>query len=120
MTTIDIFKHAKEHVSFSAGETLFKMGDPGDTMYVVHEGEVDIFIVGTLLETVGPGGLVGEMALIDKAHRSATAVAKTDCTLVPVDETRFKMYVHHTPFFAIQVMRIMADRLRRTNEMLNQ
>lgn len=56
------------------------------------------------------------MALVDRTARSATAVAKTDCKLVALDETRFKSHVHRTPFFAIQVMRVMADRLRRMNE----
>jgi CRP/FNR family cyclic AMP-dependent transcriptional regulator len=62
--------------------------------------------------------IVGEMALVDTSHRSPTAVAKTDCKLVPLDETKFKVHVHHTPFFAVQVMRIMANRLRRMNEMV--
>ena len=73
-------------------------------------------IHGQLIETVGSGGIVGEMGLIDKTARSGSAIAKTDCKLVPLDETRFKIYVHNTPFFAIQVMRVMADRLRRMDE----
>jgi CRP-like cAMP-binding protein len=87
-------------------------------MYVVQAGEVDILVGDKRMETSGPGGVIGEMALIDTNHRSATAVAKTDCTLVPIDETKFKVVVHNTPFFAIQVMRVMADRLRRMNELV--
>jgi CRP-like cAMP-binding protein len=56
--------------------------------------------------------------LIDTSPRSATVQAVTNCTLVPLDETRFKVQVHHTPFFAIQVMRVMADRLRKMNQMV--
>jgi len=116
MSTVEIFKHEENTISFSAGDTIFKEGEPGDVMYVVKAGQVDIVIGDHVLESAGPGGVVGEMALIDTTHRSATAVAKTDCGLVPLDETKFKVHVHHTPFFAVQVMRVMADRLRRMNE----
>ena len=66
-----------------------------------------------LVETIGPGGIFGEMAIIDKSPRSATVVARSDCRLVALDETKFMQHVHRTPFFAIQVMRIMTERLRR-------
>lgn len=118
MSSIEIFKHEKDTVPFSAGQIVFREGEPGDVMYVVQEGEVEITLDDQVLETAGPGGLVGEMALVDTSRRSATAVAKTDCKLVAIDETKFKVHVHHTPFFAVQVMRIMADRLRRMNELV--
>ena len=113
MATINTFKHEKDVVTFPAGQTIFQEGEPGDIMYIVKEGEVEILLRKNILETVGPGGVLGEMALIDSSSRSASAIAKTDCILVPLNEERFKIQVHHTPFFAIQVMRIMADRLRR-------
>lgn len=116
MAQVNIFKNEKEVVIYSAGQIIFKEGEPGDVMYVIQEGEVEILIGDKVLETVSEGGVVGEMALIDTTYRSATARAKSDCKLVPLDETRFKVYVHNTPFFAVQVMRIMADRLRRMNE----
>ena len=58
------------------------------------------------------------MALIDSRTRSATAVAVTDVTLVPVTEKQFLFLVGHTPFFALKVMRVMAGRLRATNKAL--
>jgi CRP-like cAMP-binding protein len=58
------------------------------------------------------------MALLDKTPRSATAVAKTDCKLVAVDERRFKFLVQQTPHFSLQLMRIIADRLRRMDRLL--
>jgi CRP-like cAMP-binding protein len=118
MPTVNIFKHETNIVSFSTGETIFQEGDPADVMFVVQEGEVDVMVHGHLIETVGPGGIVGEMGLIDATARSGSAVAKTDCKLIPLDETRFKVYVHNTPFFAIQVMRVMADRLRRMDRLV--
>ena len=114
--TINTFRHETDVVTFAAGQIIFNEGDPGYIMYVIQEGEVDVMIHNHLIETVGPGSVIGEMALIDAAARSGSAVAKTDCRLVPLDETRFKVYVHNTPFFAIQVMRVMADRLRRMDQ----
>jgi CRP/FNR family cyclic AMP-dependent transcriptional regulator len=119
MATVNIFKNYQQFESFPAGHTIFQEGQPGDLMYVVKEGEVDIFIHGQHVETVGPGGVVGEMALIDHTARSATAIAKTDCQLVPLDENRFNIFVHQVPFFSIQVMRVMADRLRHMNTHIN-
>jgi CRP-like cAMP-binding protein len=84
-------------------------------MYVVKEGTVDVLVGGRVVDTIGPGGILGEMALIDKQPRSATAVAKTDCKLVNVNEQRFQRLVQQTPHFALQVMRVMATRLRQMN-----
>lgn len=85
-------------------------------MYVVKEGTLDILIGGRIVETAGPGEVVGELALIDHRARSAAVVARTDSQLVPVDEKRFLFLVQQTPYFAIQVMRVLADRLRKMNE----
>ena len=104
---------AEDFEAFSAGHQIFTVGQPGDVMYVVKEGEVDIVINDKVVDTVGPGGLIGEMALIDKRPRSATAIAKTDCKLVSVNEQRFQRLVQQTPHFAIQVMKVMAQRLRQ-------
>ena len=108
-----MFRFADDFEAYSAGQQIFTVGQPGDVMYVVKEGEVDIVINDKVVDTVGPGGLIGEMALIDKRPRSATAVAKTDCKLVSVNEQRFQRLVQQTPHFAIQVMKVMAQRLRQ-------
>lgn len=111
--TIEIFKFEKNVDYYDAGETIFQAGDEGHCMYVVQAGEVDVMVGETWIETIGPGGIFGEMALIDRSPRSATVAARTDCRLVALDETKFMQHVHRTPFFAIQVMRIMTERLRR-------
>jgi CRP-like cAMP-binding protein len=85
-------------------------------MFIITEGEIDILDgSGTTLETAGPGSIFGELALIDDAPRSATAVAKTDCRLVAVDRRRFEYMVQETPFFGLAVMKVLADRLRKTS-----
>jgi CRP/FNR family transcriptional regulator, cyclic AMP receptor protein len=103
-------------VRFAPGEAIFKEGDKGDKMYVIRSGEVAIERGGKVIETLAPAGIFGEMALIDGSPRSATARAKTDCEVAPITEKSFLFLVHETPFFAIAVMRTLADRLRRLNE----
>ena len=113
MATINLFQHSTDVEIFSAGQTIFGEGQAGDIMYVVQAGQVSIRYQGREIDVAGPGGIIGEMALIDDQPRSATAVATTDCRLVPIDERRFTFLVQQTPMFALTVMRVMADRLRR-------
>jgi len=107
-----------ETENFAAGKVIFRAGEPGDVMYVIAEGEVEIRVGNQVVEIAGPGTIVGEMALIDRSPRSATAVAKTDCKLAPIDQRRFEFMVQQTPFFSLTVMKIMADRLRKTNSLI--
>jgi CRP/FNR family cyclic AMP-dependent transcriptional regulator len=102
--------------NFAKGDVIFAEGDKGDAMYVVRTGEVVIERHGHVMETLGPGGIFGEMALIDGSPRSATVRAKTDCVVAPINEKSFLFLVHETPFFAVAVMRTLADRLRRMDE----
>jgi CRP-like cAMP-binding protein len=114
VVTLDLFRNTTDARPYFAGAAIFRAGDAGDNMYVVVEGEVRIVANGKELELLGPGGVFGEIALIDNGPRSADAVAATDCRVVPVDEAWFKFLVQQTPFFSLQIMRVMADRLRRT------
>jgi CRP/FNR family cyclic AMP-dependent transcriptional regulator len=97
------------------GQVIFSAGDAGREMFIVRAGSVDLRIGDTLLETVGQGGIFGEMALVDPAPRSATAVAGPDCALVLLDVAAFNDLVRRVPGLALEVMRVMAGRLRRTN-----
>ena len=113
-TSFKLLRNEKDVRTFAAGETIFSKGDPGDRMYAVIEGEVDIVAPpDRLLETVPPGGIFGEMALLENCIRNASAVARTDCRLAAVGADRFNYLVQMTPNFALDVMRTMADRLRR-------
>ena len=99
--------------TFPAGTRLFEQGETGDVLYIVRDGTVVLSVDGRQLELVEKGGMFGEMALIDREPRSATAIAETDCELVVIDKRRFWFLVQETPYFAEIVMRVMADRLRR-------
>ena len=73
MTKIDIFRNAREIVAFEPGQIVFSEGDPGDRMYAVVEGIVELSRNGTVIETVGEGNIFGELALVDDHSRGATA-----------------------------------------------
>lgn len=105
----------EEHQSFRQGQTVFREGEPGDRMYIVVEGQIDIVADGQVLETVETGGILGELALIDAKPRSAGAISRTACVLAPITRQHFLTLVQRTPLFALQVMRVMAERLRRAN-----
>ncbi len=98
-----------------AGEVIFREFDMGAEMYVILEGEVELTVGATVVETLGPGEPFGEMALIDQAPRVATATAKTACKLSVIPERRFLFLVQTTPQFALEIMKVMADRLRKMN-----
>ena len=100
---------------YTAGEVIFRQYDMGSEMYVVLEGEVELAIGPNVFETLGPGEPFGEMALIDQAPRTATATARTDCKLAVIPERRFLFLVQTTPHFALDIMKAMADRLRKMN-----
>ncbi len=109
-----IFASPANRRSFLKDAVIFKAGDEAGEMFVVDHGEVDIVIDGLVVETVGTDGFFGEMSLIDDSPRSADAVARTDCMLLPVNRHHFLFLVDETPLFALHVMKGMADRLRRT------
>ena len=111
-----MFQHETDLMEIAAGRTLFKEGEQlNDTMYVLMSGTADILVNGRLMETATSGTVLGEMAMIDKGVRSATVVAKTDCKLVIIGRARFDFLVQQTPNFALGMMRVIADRLRRTD-----
>ncbi len=104
--------------SFKTGETVCTEGEPAKEMFVVRSGKVAIRVHGSVVEEVGPGGMFGEMALIDHSPRSATIVAAEDTQLVPINERLFVVLVQDTPFFALDVMRVLVERIRLMNERL--
>ena len=101
---------------YDPGEVIFRTFDMGAEMYVVLEGKVELSIGPNVVETLGPGEPFGEMALIDQTPRTATATAKTAARLAVISERRFLFLVQTTPEFSLQIMKVMADRLRKMNE----
>jgi hypothetical protein len=110
---IGLFRNAKDALTFKAGQTIFKEGDHADVMYVIQSGEVEVRYNGHQIETLGEGNIFGEMSLISDEPRAATVSALTDARIVPIDLKRFMFLVEETPYFAVQVMRIMSSRIKK-------
>ncbi|MCH9808581.1 MAG: cyclic nucleotide-binding domain-containing protein [Alphaproteobacteria bacterium] len=106
------------HKKYAEGDKIFLAGADGSQMFIVCSGRVSIKAAGMVLENVGPGGLFGEMALIDGSPRSATAIAAEPCEIAVVGQQDFLNLVGRSPEFALTVMQLMAKRIRRTNESL--
>lgn len=117
MTTFDFLSREPDIRAYKRGQTIFKQGDPGgDCMFAVVEGAINIELGGVTVERVLPVAVFGEMALIDQRLRSATAVAATDSRLAVIDKKRFIRLVEQTPHFAIHMMQLISERLRRAGE----
>ncbi len=98
-----------------AGGIIFRQGDDAEELFVIKSGYVSIQLGNRTLTELRADDIFGEMALIDSEPRSATAIAITDVELVPVSEKQFLFLVSQTPYFALKVMRVLAQRLRVTN-----
>jgi CRP-like cAMP-binding protein len=110
---IKLFMTSPDIKTCKTGDTIFEEGALGDVMYGVIEGEVDLVVNGNVFETITPGDVFGEGALVQiPPTRASTAVAKTDCKLAAVNESHFKFLVQETPLFALVVIRSLSTRLR--------
>lgn len=96
---------------------MFVQGDEGSSAFVLLSGEVQIEVGGRVIERLTPGSIFGEMAIISSEPRSATARAVSDSRMAVLSDKRFTYLVQQTPRFALYMMRVMADRLRRTNSL---
>ena len=118
MVFFELFANNPSIVRIDAGEPLFQAGDEGHLMFVLTTGNAEVIVNNRVVETLQHGSIVGEMGIVSPGPRSASVVATTDCEFVAVDEKRFQFLVHQTPFFATQVMKVMAERLRSLNQMV--
>ncbi len=98
--------------SFVADEVIFREGDKAVELYVIQKGRVEIHAAHRVLAILGPNEFFGEMALLDPAPRSATAIAATDVTLIPISEKQFLKLVSESPSFALDLLRLFVRRLR--------
>ncbi|HEU5033564.1 MAG TPA: Crp/Fnr family transcriptional regulator [Mycobacteriales bacterium] len=103
------------------GHVVFSEGDPGDRLFVVLDGKVKISRAAldgreNLLAVLGPGEMFGELSLFDPGSRTATATAITESTLASLDHDDLRPLLLEQPAVAVQLLRALAQRLRRTNE----
>lgn len=100
-----------------AGDKLFLKGEAGEAMYVVVSGAVEVLMFGRVLERVGPGGIVGEMALIDGDARCAAALTGTDTDVIAIEREQFLNITAEEPRFALAVLKVLSRRLRAITDM---
>ena len=110
-------------VKVSKGNTLFKEGDDGNRLYVVLEGKLKLGITSNdgrenLLSILGPGEMFGELSLFDPGPRTATATAVTDARLLSLAHDQVIGWVSEHPKVSLQLLGRLAQRLRRSNEVL--
>jgi CRP-like cAMP-binding protein len=118
MVFFELFSHNPDIVVIKAGASLFAEGDAGHQMFVLIAGTAEVVVAQRVLETLEHGSIVGEMDLVAPGRRSASVVARTDCQFVAIDEPRFRYLVQQTPHFAMQVLRVLAERLRATDQLV--
>ncbi|MEI8092657.1 MAG: cyclic nucleotide-binding domain-containing protein [Spirochaetales bacterium] len=115
----------KSLLAFQAGDVIFREGEPGENMYIVLDGEVEILKQAgggssKVLATVGKGAFFGEMALIEDRPRSASAVATTEGRLLVMSDALLDSYIVTNPEFAAKMIRNLAQRLRGANKLIEQ
>jgi CRP/FNR family cyclic AMP-dependent transcriptional regulator len=116
-------RESMTQVKVTKGHTLFKEGDAGDRLFVVVEGKLKL---GTssgdgrenLLSILGPGDMFGELSLFDPGPRTATATAVTDSRVLALANDQVIGWVTAHPQVSLQLLKRLARRLRRTNEVL--
>jgi len=110
-------------VRYGAGEIVFVTGDPGDSMYVIRKGEVEVFFkddtgAKVVLETAGPGDFFGELSLLDSGPRTASAVVTRDVEALRVDRRDLDQLLKLQPGSALELLTSMGRRMRVTAELL--
>jgi CRP/FNR family transcriptional regulator, cyclic AMP receptor protein len=110
-------------VSLKDGETLFQTGDPGDSLFVVHSGEIELYTTDTagqkiILTNATRDDIFGELALLDSGPRSATAIAKEDSELLVLDRDHLLFLISKRPEAALKMLAGVGSMTRKADELL--
>ncbi len=114
---------AFESVEYARGSTIFNESEPGESLYIVLAGKVKIGRKAAdgrenMLAVMGPSDQFGELSLFDPGPRTATATALTDVRLARMHKTALRPWISEHPEIAEQLLRVLARRLRRTNNIV--
>jgi uncharacterized membrane protein len=112
-----------EQRNLAAGNVLFNTGDPGESLYIVRSGELELYIKDTAgqkieLAIVEPGGVFGELALLDNGPRTATARALVDCELLELQRAHLLLLFSKSPQAALRLLGAMGHMTRKADELL--
>jgi CRP-like cAMP-binding protein len=122
---LKLIAYTAEVVEFAPGETIVRQGDPADAVYIVTEGEVEVWLRDVdghelLLATMGRHALFGETAVICKGRRTATVRARDRVVTFKISADVFLDLVRQSPEISMQVMTVLAQRLERSSALLQQ
>ena len=101
-------------IDVQAGTTVFQLGEPGTTMYVILSGRIDMVNGDRVIESLGAQQAFGMMSLIDALPRTATAQVTEDAQLAVIDRKKYQFMLHELPSFAIFLIQTLANRVRST------
>ncbi|HEV2088071.1 MAG TPA: Crp/Fnr family transcriptional regulator [Cryptosporangiaceae bacterium] len=112
-----------EYLDVPKGQTIFSEGDLGDSLYIVMSGKVKVgrrALDGreNMIAVMGPTDLFGELSLFDPGPRTASAQAVTDAKVARLRQSALRPWLTNRPEIAEQLLRVLARRLRRTNDAL--
>ena len=121
MPEIDMRTFARQagvNMTYQAGSTIFQRGDPGDCMYIVQSGVIEMVIGDKVIEICGANEAIGFMSMIDTAPRSSTARVKEAAEVSVLDQRKFRFMVDEVPNFALFIMGAMARRIRGMSQVI--
>ena len=101
-------------IDVQAGTTVFQLGEPGATMYVILSGRIDMVNGDRVIESLGAQEAFGMMSLIDALPRTATAQVTEDAQLAVIDRKKYQFMLHELPSFAVFLIQTLANRVRST------
>ncbi|MFN2590565.1 MAG: cyclic nucleotide-binding domain-containing protein [Actinomycetota bacterium] len=107
---------AIKEVKHNDGDILAREGDKGIGFFVIAEGTAKVVIGNSTRRRLGPGDFFGEISLLDEGPRSATVVAETPVRLYGLTAWNFRRLVAQNPSIAQKLLKVMADRLRKTSK----
>lgn len=112
-----------DEINVSAGQTLFQAGDPGDSLFIVRVGEIELYIKDTagqkiVLTTATDGDMFGELAMLDYGPRTATALALTDCEILVLDRDDLVLLFQRKPEAALHMLAALSGLTRKADELL--
>jgi uncharacterized membrane protein len=112
-----------DNIHVTAGQTLFEAGHPGESLFVVRSGEIELFIRDNtgqkiVLMNAVEGGLFGELALLDRGARTATAVALSDSELLELDREDLLLLFQRHPDSAVSMLAAVTGMMRKADELL--
>jgi uncharacterized membrane protein len=112
-----------DELNVPAGHTLFQAGDPGDSLFIVRKGEIELFIKDTagqkiVLTTSEPGDMFGELAMLDSGARTATALALTESEVLVLDRDDLVLLFQRKPEAALHMLAALTGLTRKADELL--